>query len=148
MSMKGIRISDVREGKCIPLSELLTSVPDATSLHWGLLWLDASSVKGEGQNINDLGRQVNQSENGLILDFDFLFDIARKIYQEIDVLIIGCLDPRDLRRYKEDKEMYESCDVVLEMIDGGFWEVFSKNASWLEGLSRKYKNIEILCQED
>ena len=48
---------------------------------------------------------------------------------------------------KEDKEMYETCDIVIEMIDGGFWEIFSKNVAWINQLAEKFQNIEFLTSD-
>jgi hypothetical protein len=39
MKTKGIRISDIKDGKCIPLSELLETIPDETQFFWAWLWL-------------------------------------------------------------------------------------------------------------
>ena len=34
----------------------------------------------------------------------------------------GSDEKEDIHRYISDQEMYETCDVVIEMIDGGFWQ--------------------------
>ena len=38
MKTKGIRISDIKDGKCIPLGELLETIPDETQFFWAGLW--------------------------------------------------------------------------------------------------------------
>lgn len=43
--------------------------------------------------------------------------------------------------------MYETCDIVIEMIDGGFWEIFSKDIAWIDRLAKKYKKIEFLTPD-
>ncbi len=40
--------------------------------------------------------------------------------------------------------MYETCDIVIEMIDGGGWEVFSQNLDLIELLSSRYRDVEFL----
>ena len=40
--------------------------------------------------------------------------------------------------------MYETCDISIMMFDGGYWEVFSKDASLIERLSKKFKEVEFL----
>jgi hypothetical protein len=138
MNTKGIRISDIKDGKCIPLSEVLTNIPYANQLTWALLWFDVTPIKKEGQLIIELQKKVNESEEGFLCTFEVSTELSRKIFQEIEILIIGCKTREHIHRYEEDQEMYETCDTVIEMIDGGSWEIFSKNISWVDQLARKY----------
>ncbi len=147
MKTKGIRISDIKDGKCIPLSELLENIPNEKQFFWALLWLDVTSLKNEGKHLIALEKKTNQSKNGLLLTFESLLKISKKIFQEINVTIIACKAKESLHHYKEDREMYETCDIVIEMIDGGFWEVFSKNVEWLNQLAKKFQNVEFLLSD-
>ncbi len=147
MKTKGIRISDLKDGKCIPLSELLENIQDEKRFFWALLWLDVTPLKSEGKYLTELQKKANQSECGLITIFEFLLEISKKIFQEIELTIIACKTKKTIRRYKEDKEMYETCDIVIEMIDGGFWEVFSKNVKWIDQLAKKFQNVEFLTSD-
>lgn len=119
MNTKGIRILDVKNAKCIPLSELLMNIPDPDQYKWLLLWFDVTPMKNEGLFISELIKKVNCSEQGIPCNFTSLVEISEKIFQEIEVLIIGSKMEENLHRYKEDQEMYETCDIVIEMIDGG-----------------------------
>ncbi len=144
MNIKGLRISDIWGGKCIPLAELLTNISDLSHLNWSLLWFDVTPIENQGRFIIDLTKKVNSSEQGFPCTFESLLEYSKKIFQEIEVLIIGCESQENLHRYKDDQKMYETCSIVIEMIDGGFWEVFSKNANLIDKLSKKYKDIEFL----
>ncbi|MBS0625366.1 MAG: hypothetical protein JSS32_04880 [Verrucomicrobia bacterium] len=141
MVVDGIRILDIEEGKCIPLSEILESIPNPEQYGWALLWFDVNSLTGYGEH---LWKFRETGQNGLIVDFGQLIELSCKIFQEIDVLLIGCRNKACLHRYKSDREMYETCDVVIEMIDGGFWEIFGKDTRWIDQLSKKYQRIEFL----
>jgi len=147
MKTKGIRISDIKDDKCIPLSDLLENISNEKQFFWALLWLDVTPQKNEGKYLVALQAKVNQSKNGLLITFESLIEISKKIFQEINVAIIACEIKEGLHRYKEDKEMYETCDIVLEMIDGGFWEVFSKNVKLIDQLAKKFQNIEFLTSD-
>src|SRR5690242_3339399 len=140
MKTTGIRISDIKGGKCIPLSELLETIPHEMQFFWGLLWLDVTPLINEGKYLIELQTKINQSDNGLIISFDSLVEISKKIFQEIEVTIVACKKKENIRRYKEDKEMYETCDIVIEMIDGGFWEIFSKSMPFMiDQLAKKFQ---------
>lgn len=144
MKAKGLRISDTEEGKCIPLSKILENIPNEDQFSWSLLWLDVTPLKKEGKEIIELQKKANKSEGGLPYTFESLVKLSRKIFQEINVTIIGCSKKENLRRYQDDQEMYETCDFVLEMVDGGFWEIFSKNTEWINQLAKKFKTVEFL----
>ncbi len=147
MNTKGLRVSDIRDGKCIPLSEILVDIPYANQFNWALLWFDVTPIKKEGKLICELEKKVNESEEGLTCTFESLVELSKKIFQEIEVLIIGCRIKENLHRYKEDQKMYETCDTVIEMIDGGFWEVFSRDTNWIDQLAKKYKEVEFLMSD-
>jgi hypothetical protein len=51
MNIKGIRISDLKNGKCIPLFELLRDIPEPNQFNWSLLWFDVTAVDKEGEFI-------------------------------------------------------------------------------------------------
>lgn len=144
MNTKGLRILDVKNGKCIPLFELLVDIPTPNQLNWALLWLDVTPTEGNGKLITELQQKINKSDHGLFCTFEFLTDLSEKIFQEIEILIVGCKVKENIHRYKEDKEMYETCDIVIEMIDGGFWEIFSKTPKWIDHLAKKYTKVEVL----
>jgi len=147
MSTKGLRISDIKNGKCISLSELLINIPDPDQLKWSLLWFDVTPTENEGRFISGLTEKVNNAERGFLCSFTSLLEFSEKIFQEIEVLVIGCKTKENLHRYKEDQKMYEACDIVIEMIDGGFWEVFAKNEILIGQLAKKYKKVEFLAPD-
>ena len=99
---------------------------------------------GEGQTYEELEKEVNDSENGLLINWNDLEILSRKFQQIIWITIIGSRDKELFRYYQNDKEMYETCDIVIEMIDGGYWEVFSKDTSLINGLVAKFKDIKLL----
>ncbi len=147
MKTKGIQISDIKDGKCIPLDKLLETIPDKTQFFWAWLWLDVTPLENEGHYLVELQKKINQSEDGLTTTFESISETSKKIFQEIDLTIIACKTKENVHRYKEDKEMYETCDIVIEMIDGGFWEVFSKNVTWINELAMKFQNVEFLASD-
>jgi hypothetical protein len=147
MNTKGLRISDIKEGKCIPLSEILTNIPCTSQLNWGLLWFDVNPIKKEGKSLSEIQKKINKSKDGFPCAFNLLVELYEKIFQEIDVLIIGCSLKKNVHRYDKDQKMYETCDFVIEMIDGSFWEVFSKNVNWIDQLAKKYNEVEFLSSD-
>lgn len=147
MKTKGIRISDIKEGKCITFFEILSYIKNGQQFYWSILWLDVTPLKNEGEYIIQLEKKINKSEKGLLESFDFLKKLSSKFFQEIEMLVIASKKKENLHRYKEDREMYETCDIVIEMIDGGYWEIFSKDKLFIDKISTKFNDIKFLTSD-
>jgi hypothetical protein len=143
MISSGIRISDAKGHVCIPFSDLLPLI-DGNNLNWALLWIDVMPKKEYAESIIKLESKANKSSNGVACSWDFILELAKKSDQEINLLIIASQSVQNLRRYKDDKEMYETCDVVIEMIDGGFWEISSWDSKLIAKLKSQFHDIELL----
>ena len=88
--------------------------------------------------------QFLKSENGVLVEWESLTKLSNKFFQMYGIIILGCRDEKLLRRYEDDQKMYETCDIVIELIDCAFWEVFSKDESFINRLTLKFKEIEFL----
>ena len=65
-----------------------------------------------------------------------------------ETIILGSKNVDLLHRYKEEKEMYKTCDIVLELIDCAFWEVYVKDIKIIEKFKGKFKEIELFDSGD
>lgn len=92
----------------------------------------------------NLKNKFFESQNGVLVSWKELYDIATKLEQIIDITIIGCNDLKLVQRYDTEEEMYKSCDIVIEMVDGSCWEVFSKDENLINGLAAKFKSTQFL----
>ncbi len=54
MKTKGLRISDIRDDKCISLSEFLANISNPEQLNWSILWIDVTPKMDEGPFFSDL----------------------------------------------------------------------------------------------
>ena len=63
------------------------------------------------------------------------------------MIVIASKNKENLHRYKEDREMYETCDIVIEMIDGGYWEIFSKDKLIIDKMATKFNDIKFLTSD-
>lgn len=144
MKTKGIRIYDKENRVVVGIDGILKEIPHGECFHWSILFLDASGHLGEGKSIVEFSDLINESERGFFIEWDELNDLVKKFWQIIDMLIIGCHDAKLLKRYEDDQEMYETCDIVIEMDDSCFWEVFSKDEQIINNLASKFKKIKFL----
>ena len=131
MKTKGIRISDCSETNndvvSVELHHILEEIYEGAEFHWSILYLDSMGQLKNGRSISDFENEIEQSETGLWLKWEELKNLATKFYQIYDLLLIGCKDISHLHRYQGEKELWETCDISIEMFDCSYWEVFSKN---------------------
>lgn len=145
MRFRGIRISDGRGEVLGPtLRDILLEMEEEVSLHWCLLFIDGTPAKGQGEFLENYRPQVNASPNGIIVSWQELLTLSDKFFQMFETIILGCKKQETLHRYQDDQEMYNSCDVVIELVDCAFWEVYAKKPKIIRRLQSKFKEIELL----
>lgn len=142
---RGIRILD-KKGRivAVELPDILQEINDGNQLLWSILYLYTTGNLGEGKSIPEFEKQIRDSEKGYFISWKDLNDLSHKFWDLMDIIIIGCTEERLLKRYENDQEMYETCDIVIEMVDSGYWEVFSKDESLIQRLATKFKDIKFL----
>ena len=146
MSMsKGIRISDKKNRiVSVELPEILNEINNGDQFVWSILYLQTTGDLGEGRSIPVFEKQIIEAKSGLVISWKELNELSQRFWDLMDIIIIGCKDRNLLRRYENDQKMYETCDIVIEMIDSGYWEVFSKDPSLIASLKAKFKDTELL----
>lgn len=128
--MKYILKSKNREEPAVKLSRLLALMPNLDDIKWRLFNLLAVG-KLDKVKIIDLEKLVSNSENGYEIDFSFLEELAVGLDDIQEILITGSsLYSRNLNI--TGKDAYENFDYWLELVDSSYWEVFSKNESFIK----------------
>lgn len=145
MKTKGIRILDkVDRIVRVKLPDILVEVPEGAYYNWSILYFEAISDYKNGKTLPISEDEVNPTKNGLFISWDKLNEIASQFYQIYDMILIGCKDETALRRYENDQEMYETCDIVIVMFDSSYWEIFSKDERIILRLANKFNDIKLL----
>lgn len=145
MKTKGIRILDkVDRIVRVKLPHILEEIPNGDCYNWSILYFEAISDYKNGKKLPIDESEVNPTKNGLYNSWDRLNEIASQFYQIYDLILIGCKDLTALKRYDNDQEMFEACDVVIVMFDSSFWEIFSKDELLIQRLASKFHDIKLL----
>lgn len=146
MITKGIRILDKTKFVTVTLQDILSEISNGDQFVWSILYFygDGSLVT---KSIMDFESEIKNLEKGLILKWKDLNELADCFYDVWGILIIGCENKENIIRYETDKKMYETCDIVIEMIDSSYWEVFSKDELLLRKLTEKFNEMEVLSSD-
>ncbi len=142
---RGLRILDKKDGVVtVSLQDILSEVIGGDRFHWSIIYLQTTGDLGEGKSIPDFEKKIIDSEIGYPLKWMELIQLSERFWDLWDIILIASLYPVNLKRYKSDQEMYETCDVVIEKVDSNYWEVFSTDYSLIKRLATKFKEIKYL----
>ncbi|MFI5344286.1 MAG: hypothetical protein ACHQUC_08710 [Chlamydiales bacterium] len=145
MKTKGIEIFVNRNGETgVGFPDILREIRNGESFYWSILFLDAWYHEAEGNSIHVFDKDINESQSGFIMKWEELESFAPKLFNLLEIVVIGCKDESLLRRYDDDQEMYETSDIAIQLIDGWYWEVFSKDEDLIDCLASKYKEINFI----
>ena len=73
----------------------------------------------------------------MILEWSDLKNFTSDLFDLQEVGVIGCKDEGLLKRYQDDRVMFETCDVSIVLIDFAYWEIFSKDEAFILRLAAK-----------
>lgn len=145
LKTEGVRISDSKESVLsVRLSDVLEEISEGKNLHWSILFLDGILNQNQGLTLLEIENKINHSKNGLPIQWAELWELSDKFSQIFEVVILGSTNPEFLHRYSSDQEMYNTCDIVIELIDCAFWEVYSRDKSLMEKFRIKFKEVEVM----
>ena len=142
MKTYGIRIfEDKNEFLSILLSDILKEISEGDSLFWAILFLEGTPVQNQRKNLIKYMNQINESSEGLYIKWKDLFTLSDQFDQIFETIILGCKNINLLHRYKNEKQMYKSCDIVIELIDCAFWEIYAKDFNIVQKIKVKFPNL-------
>ena len=145
MQSHGIRISDSKGSVLnVKISDILKLIQKGNDLNWCILFLDGTPKPEKANTVNDYKNKINKSKEGLKLKWDDVCFVGDQLFQIYEIIILGCKNQEFLHRYDSDQEMYQSCDIVIELIDCAFWQIFSKNQDLINRIKRSFKEVELL----
>ena len=145
METKGIRIADkINNIVSVELPDILQEISNGQFFYWSILFSYGTGKLSEGQSLQDWEKQIKEATDGLLVTWEELNALSHKFWDLYDITIIASKDRSIIKRYSNDREMYEKCDIVIEMIDSGYWEVFSKDSELINKLEKKFKATEPL----
>ena len=147
MKIYGIRILDKdKHVVSVRLVDILVFIELGGLFYWMITFSDVMPSRGNEDFIMEMEKQITPLR-GCPINWKDLKLLSDKIYQEIDLTIVGCKNKRFLYKYSTDQEMHEMCDISIEMIDSSYWQVFSKDEDLINRLTSKFKEVKFLTPD-
>jgi hypothetical protein len=135
--MKKIRIANTVNGNVlVPLKEILKGISDGASLFWAILYLDAVGDVDENQSIVDIEKEIQQNP---FISWDRITWLAKQHLDIIDITLIASTNCSFLHQYATSEEMYQSCDLVIELFDSSYWQIITHRDEEIEYFATQFK---------
>lgn len=145
MQPHGIRIFDSQDNVLnVNIFDVLKEIQNGDDLNWCILFLDGIPTLGEGNTATEYKNKINKSPEGFKTNWNEIFFVGNYFFQIFEIIILGSKAEEYLHRYDNDQEMYHFCDIVIELIDCAFWQIYSKDLELIDRLKKKFKNTEFL----
>jgi hypothetical protein len=96
----------------------------------------------------DVMEQANTMDSGYLLSWDSLLDLSSRLWTLEDITLLGDSSSARLHRYSSTRAMVQACSVSIELIDSGFWEVFSEDEAFIARLKNRFASVKRITLDD
>lgn len=145
LTVQGIRILDKTNNVVgVSLVDILELVESPDSFQWNITYLEAMGRLDNEKTVPEFENEINNSEDGLVMTWVDLKRLATKFWQIINITICASSSKNDLKRYDSTNDMACACDIVIEMIDSSYWEVYAKDATVIKAIQQKFLQTELI----
>jgi len=148
MKISGIQISDSKENVlAVSLHDVLEEISNGINLYWSILFIDGVIKPKEDLVFSELEININHSKNGLLIKWNDLLKLSNKFFQTYETIVLASKNINVLHRYSNDREMHNECDIVIELVDCAFWNIYSHDQELIDKLMRKFKTVKVIESE-
>jgi hypothetical protein len=118
------------------LAEVLAPLsPWGQALQWKLLWL-----RGTGPDIVSLEHRVLENDRGLKLSWGELLQLARRIQQVEDAVLVASTESLDDVTWQSWEEQKHRFDISIEAVDSSYWLVSVLDRAACDALRGVFKD--------
>lgn len=137
--------SKTTQNVLIEFVEILKQIKNGSQFKWAIIpTYEPTYVKDEAQSISKNIKSELSKNQIAYIDWDSLQILAEGVGQFIDLVLIGSKDPKKLKYYQVEKEMFSECDIVIIMFDTSWWEVSCKNKNQLDKFIKSFNEVTVV----
>ena len=144
--LKLIKIKDSINGNflSVTLKNLLEVIkPYVKSLSWAIYELDVLVKQGGIPGYSELIKKIDNAKSGYAISWEDVNSLADKVDQTINLILVACDNADSFIPYTNTTKWKRSYDVVIEIVDGDYWEVYTSDEKLVSLLESKYSDTEI-----
>ena len=128
------------DGSLIHLHDVVEQINCGEDFFWAVLEFYAENYPGDVQPIAHHLTSNIHKEKIIRVPWKEVQVLAKGVGQFIDLVLIGSKDPKKLKPYEDENEMFRECDLVIIMFDTTWWEISSKEPAQMNLFIEKFKN--------
>lgn len=124
-------------GVALHLSEVLSAIPD-NNLVWSLVEFSGMGKAPDNLSMDEFENKIRMKPGGLIMSWQKLKEVANKLDQTIDCLIVGAKTDQDILNAYLIENHFFSCEIILRVFDSTEWSVWSQDTSLMKKIAAVY----------
>ena len=93
--------------------------------------------------MKQLMKEVADQEHGLLVTWEELAELADKVRQSYELLIVGFRDGSNLAELRPATDLSENWPIILELIDCSFWRVSAREPEVIRILRSKFASRDL-----
>jgi len=121
----------------VQLTDLLSVVPE-NNWTWAILDFYGIGHAPNNLSMDDFEKLVRSSPQGVFMTWSELNEFSNSLEQIYDCLIIAVKSPQDIRDDQLKKEIFDNCEVVIEMFDSTKWSIWAKEKALMKKILSVY----------
>jgi hypothetical protein len=135
--------ANVNQKNEITLYKLLEQIESiGKQLFWSLLDFKGIGNLSINESIIKFSKEIANLSNGMIFTWEDLVKFSNEIDQVLWMTLIGDRKEENLKRLPIE-ELYLSNDLVISMLDGDLWILYSKNSRVVDILEKCFEDVKI-----
>lgn len=144
----GIRILDSsNDVVCVHLNDILKELYAGGTYQWSIQAIEINGYKGIDDSVLNIEKEARFSELGRSISWTDLCALGNDVFQFIELVLVASKNLENNTQLEELKKKHANPDIYIEMFDSSYWEVFSKEHSFIDRLSKKFKDVELLSPD-
>jgi hypothetical protein len=132
----------------VELPSILKAVQGGEELDWAVLYFYGTWEENPEHTDPILEDDIDGLDAPLMLSWKELKALAETFTEIVDITVIGCIDAKNLRRYKRSQDMVHNCDILIQLVDSNFWEIFCVDKELISRLKDKFSDVKLITVAD
>lgn len=145
MTAQGIMLKDKKNGFIlVHLRDILRVFDEGKDYCWGIYDFELIHCPKFDRGFNGKLHQIENLVDGYPLSWDELKFLANVMFQVVEGKFIASKNIDNIRKYESEEEIYENCELVIQMRDNQFWEIHIENEALLDKIKKRFSWYETL----
>lgn len=116
----------------ITLRDILLKIkPFAQNYSWSIQMIEGMGDVANivGMSMMQLEQYCDKSNQGYLIEFDLLVELATSCDDIIEILVTGCCHQNHMPKAFQDDDWEKKCNIIISRADSSLWQLYSTEKS-------------------